>query len=104
MEVKSALLNDYLKEEVFVKQPPGFESKEFFDHVYMLDKALCGIKQAPRACFLVDRKSTSGIAYFLGSCLVSWATKKQNSVALSNAEAENMAATSCCAQLLWIKQ
>ncbi|XP_070048548.1 uncharacterized protein [Nicotiana tomentosiformis] len=56
------------------------------------------------AGFLVDRKRTSSMAHFLGSYLVSWATKKQNSVALSTAEAEYVVATSCCAQLLWIKQ
>ena len=35
---------------------------------------------------------------------MSWFSKKQNSVALSTAEAEYIAAGSCCAQLLWIKQ
>ncbi|XP_019244462.1 PREDICTED: uncharacterized protein LOC109224331, partial [Nicotiana attenuata] len=65
---------------------------------------LVGYADANYAGFLVDRKSTSGMAHFLGSCLVSWATKKQNSVALSTAEAEYVAAASCCAQLLWIKQ
>ncbi|XP_070020307.1 secreted RxLR effector protein 161-like [Nicotiana sylvestris] len=59
---------------------------------------------ADYAGFLVDRKSTSGMAYFLGLCLVSWATRKQNYVALSTAEAEYVAAASCCAQLLWMKQ
>ncbi|XP_070009899.1 secreted RxLR effector protein 161-like [Nicotiana sylvestris] len=54
--------------------------------------------------YLVDRKRTSGMAPFLGSCLISWGTKKQNSVALSTAEAECVAAASCCAQILWIKQ
>ncbi|XP_070050159.1 secreted RxLR effector protein 161-like [Nicotiana tomentosiformis] len=58
---------------------------------------------ADYAGFFVDRKSTSGMAHFLGSCLVSLATKKQNFVALSTAEAEYVAAASCCAQLLWIK-
>ena len=51
MDIKSAFLNDILKEEVYVKKPPGFESKEFPDHVYKLDKALYGLKQAPRAWF-----------------------------------------------------
>ena len=44
------------------------------------------------------------MTHFLGSCLISWGSKKQNSVALSTAEAEYVAAASCCAQLLWIKQ
>ncbi|XP_070030232.1 secreted RxLR effector protein 161-like [Nicotiana sylvestris] len=65
---------------------------------------LVGYTDAEYAGFLVDRKSTSSMAHFLGSCLVSWATKKQNSVALSTAEAEYVVAASCYAQLLWIKQ
>ncbi|XP_070035626.1 uncharacterized protein [Nicotiana tomentosiformis] len=44
MDVKSAFLNGYLKEEVFVKQPLGFESKECPDHVYKFDKALYVLK------------------------------------------------------------
>ncbi|XP_070002541.1 secreted RxLR effector protein 161-like [Nicotiana sylvestris] len=56
------------------------------------------------AGYLVNRKSTSGMAHFLGSCLISWGTRKQNSVTLSIAEAEYVATASCCAQLLWIKQ
>jgi len=44
------------------------------------------------------------MAHFLGPCLVSWATKKQYSVAMSMAEAEYVATASCCAQLLWITQ
>jgi hypothetical protein len=35
---------------------------------------------------------------------VSWASKKQNFVALSTAEAEYIAAGHCCAQLLWMRQ
>ncbi|XP_070019333.1 uncharacterized protein [Nicotiana sylvestris] len=54
--------------------------------------------------YLVDRKSTSGMAHFLGSCLISWGIRKQNSVALSTAEAKYVVVASCYAQLLWIKQ
>ena len=35
---------------------------------------------------------------------MSWSSKKQNSVSLSTAEAEYIAAGSCCAQLLWMTQ
>jgi hypothetical protein len=52
----------------------------------------------------IDRKITSGTCQFLGRSLVSWASKKQNSVALSTAEAEYIAAGHCCAQLLWMRQ
>eukprot|EP00253_Pinus_taeda_P009829 PITA_09829 len=51
-----------------------------------------------------DRKSTSGGAFFMGSRLVSWFRKKQSLIALSTAEAEYVAATSCCNQLLWMMQ
>ncbi|XP_070020792.1 secreted RxLR effector protein 161-like [Nicotiana sylvestris] len=65
---------------------------------------LVGYADTDYAGFLVDRKNTSGMAHFLGLCLVSWATKKQNFVALSTTEAEYVATVFCCAQLLWIKQ
>ena len=61
---------------------------------------LIGYAEADYAGFLVDRKSTSGMATFLGPCLVSWSTKKQHSVAMSTTEDEYVAAASCCAQLL----
>ncbi|GKA78603.1 retrovirus-related pol polyprotein from transposon TNT 1-94 [Tanacetum coccineum] len=40
IDVKSAFQNDKLKEEVYVKQPPGFENSEFPDYICKLDKAL----------------------------------------------------------------
>jgi hypothetical protein len=49
MDVKSAFLNRFLEEKVYVKQPPVFESAEFPHRVYRLRKALYGLKQAPRA-------------------------------------------------------
>jgi hypothetical protein len=42
--------------------------------------------------------------YLRAVSLVSWASKKQNSVALSTAEAEYIVAGHCCAQLLWMRQ
>ena len=49
MDVKSAFLNGYIKEDVYVKQPPSFECIDLSNHVYKLDKTLYGLKQAPRA-------------------------------------------------------
>ncbi|WVZ89704.1 hypothetical protein U9M48_036073 [Paspalum notatum var. saurae] len=40
MDVKSAFLNGYIEEEIYVRQPPGFESAKFPDRVYKLKKAL----------------------------------------------------------------
>jgi len=51
-----------------------------------------------------DRKSTSGGAFFMGSRLVSWFSKKQISITLSTAEVEYVAAASYCTQLLWMMQ
>jgi hypothetical protein len=47
MDVKSAFLNGVLEEEVFVRQPPGFESEKYPHWVYNLRKALYGLKYAP---------------------------------------------------------
>jgi hypothetical protein len=49
MDVKSAFLNGYLQEEVYVEQPKGFVEARFPNHVYKPKKALYGLKQAPRA-------------------------------------------------------
>jgi hypothetical protein len=51
MNVKSAILNGPIKEEVYVEQPPGFKDDRYPDHVYKLSKALYGLKQAPRAWY-----------------------------------------------------
>jgi hypothetical protein len=52
----------------------------------------------------IDKKSTSGTCQFLGRSLVSWASKKQNSVTLSIVEAEYIVVGHCCTQLLWMRQ
>jgi predicted AAA+ superfamily ATPase len=51
MDVKSAFLNGYIQEEVYVEQPPGFENDKESNHVYKLRKALYRLKQAPRAWY-----------------------------------------------------
>ncbi|KAK2356142.1 putative mitochondrial protein [Trifolium repens] len=51
MDVKSAFLNGVISEEVYVKQPPGFEDLKNPEYVYKLKKSLYGLKQAPRAWY-----------------------------------------------------
>ncbi|GKA34555.1 putative ribonuclease H-like domain-containing protein [Tanacetum coccineum] len=51
----------------------------------------------------LDRKSTTGGCQFLGSRLISWQCKKQTVVANSTTEAEYIAASHCCGQVLWIQ-
>ena len=50
-----------------------------------------------------DRKSSSGGCFYVGNNLVSYMSKKQNSISLSTAEAEYIVVGSCCTQLLWCK-
>ena len=51
MDVKSAFLNGYINEEVYVEQPLSFEDDKKPNHVYKLRKALYGLKQTPRAWY-----------------------------------------------------
>ncbi|GJW14881.1 retrovirus-related pol polyprotein from transposon TNT 1-94 [Tanacetum coccineum] len=51
MDVKSAFLNGFINEEVYMAQPPRFIDFEKPDHVYKLNKALYGLKQAPKSWY-----------------------------------------------------
>ncbi|GJR71082.1 retrovirus-related pol polyprotein from transposon TNT 1-94 [Tanacetum coccineum] len=51
----------------------------------------------------LDKKSIIGGCQFLGRRLISWQCKKKTVVANSTTEAEYVAASSCCRQVLWIQ-
>ncbi|WVZ75440.1 hypothetical protein U9M48_023490 [Paspalum notatum var. saurae] len=51
MDVKSAFLNGFIEEEVYVRQPLGFEHPKFPNRVFKLQNALYGLKQAPWAWY-----------------------------------------------------
>ena len=51
-----------------------------------------------------DRKSTSWCCFNLGSSVISWFNRKQNSVALSTAKVEYIAACSTCTEAVWLRK
>jgi hypothetical protein len=51
MDVKSVFLNGVIQENVYVRQPRGFESTKYPNRVYKFSKALYGLKQASRAWY-----------------------------------------------------
>ncbi|BBH05381.1 transposable element gene [Prunus dulcis] len=67
MDVKTAFLNGILNEEVYVKQPKGFEDPHHPNDVFRLKKAFYGLKQAPRAWYERLSSHLLGSGYVRGS-------------------------------------
>jgi hypothetical protein len=61
-----------------------------------------GYSDSDHAGDIDTSKSTSGVLFFLGKCLVSWQSVKQQVVALSSCEAEYIAASTASTQALWL--
>jgi hypothetical protein len=67
LDMKSDFLNGVTQEEVYVRQPPGFESPKYPDRVYKLSKALYGLKQAPWALYARLKMFLLEHGYVMGS-------------------------------------
>ncbi|GJV22245.1 retrovirus-related pol polyprotein from transposon TNT 1-94 [Tanacetum coccineum] len=65
--------------------------------------ALTAYADADHAGCQDTRRSTSGSMQLLGDRLVSWSSKRQKSAAISSTEAEYIALSGCCAQVLWMR-
>ncbi|GJV49978.1 hypothetical protein Tco_1440190 [Tanacetum coccineum] len=77
------------------------------EKLYLLHTDLCGPMRVasingkrPRGVLGHIDISTSGSAQFLGDKLVSWSSKKKKCTAISSTEAEYIALSGCCAQIL----
>jgi hypothetical protein len=64
--------------------------------------SLQGFADVDWAGSAVDRKSTSGCCFTLGSAMVSWCSRKQSSVALSTAEEEYIALSVAIREAVWL--
>ncbi|XP_074360135.1 secreted RxLR effector protein 161-like [Apium graveolens] len=63
-----------------------------------------GYSDSDVAGHVEDRRSTGGMVFYLDDGLVTWASQKQRSVALSSCEGEFMAATAAACQAIWLRK
>nr|GEW15157.1 retrotransposon protein, putative, Ty1-copia subclass [Tanacetum cinerariifolium] len=65
MDVKTAFLNGYLNEEVYMEQPEGFVNPKYPNRVCKLKRSIYGLKQASRAIVIANESGiTKGARYF----------------------------------------
>ncbi|XP_074377137.1 secreted RxLR effector protein 161-like [Apium graveolens] len=64
---------------------------------------LTGYSDSDMGGFVVDRRSTGGMVFYLNESLVTWVSQKQRCIALSSCEAEFMAATAAACQAIWLR-
>jgi hypothetical protein len=69
LDVKSAFLNGYLEEEIYVEQLEGFLVEGGENKVFKLKKALYGLKQVPRAWYSqINQEKRCGYSHYLFIC------------------------------------
>nr|GEX76861.1 hypothetical protein [Tanacetum cinerariifolium] len=127
MDVKTAFLNDNLREDVYVSQLDGFVDPNNPNHVYKLKKALYGFKQAPCAWYdmlssfllsqdfskgsvdptLFIRKNDNDLLMDSSVALTAFADADhagcQDTRRSTSGKAEYIALSGCCAQILWMR-
>ena len=52
----------------------------------------------------IDRKSTSGYCFSLGSAMISWMSRKQKSVSINTTDAEYIAASMASCEAVWLRK
>ena len=86
----------------YLKGTIGYGCK--FGRKAELKPLLLGYSDSDYAGDPEDRKSTTGVAYFLGGNVVTWASQKQKIVSLSSCEAEYIAAAAAACQGIWLSR
>ena len=66
------------------------------------DNELVGFSDADWAGDLNTRRSTSGFIFKLGSSVITWSSKRQDTVAKSSTEAEYVSLSSAAQELIWL--
>jgi len=71
LDVNNAFLQGSLEEDVYMRQPPGFESSQHSTYICKLKKAIYGLKQAPRAWYteLTSYLTSIGFVKSKSDCL-----------------------------------
>nr|GEV38769.1 retrotransposon protein, putative, Ty1-copia subclass [Tanacetum cinerariifolium] len=123
IDVKTAFLNGYLDEEVYVEQPKGFVNPNYPNRVCKLKRSIYRLKQASRQFYGGDLKRElrvscytdteyltdaddlkSGYVFVLNGGVVDWKSAKQSIFATSSAEAEYIAAFDASKEAVWVRK
>nr|GEU62087.1 retrovirus-related Pol polyprotein from transposon TNT 1-94 [Tanacetum cinerariifolium] len=90
------------------RQEEGIDFEESFapvSHIEAISIFIANAANKNMIIYQMDVKTAflNGSAQFLRDRLVRWSSKKQNSTMISTTEAEYIAMSGCCAQILWMR-